>query len=187
MRFTAEDGDVVAALIAAVEELAGRIEVEAAGIIASRPFLPEERQVAVRADGEDPDAVVQPVARIDESPVGRDQDLGAEVAAGESGRQGGDRLPRGQPPRRGIVVEQDDGRALLLDGVEPSAIGMEMEMPRPVAGRQRDRVRFIRSQHALSGRRTSRRRSDPGPGRRAARSAPRDRPGSCARGSDRVR
>src|SRR5262249_39610842 len=101
-----EGGDVVAALIAAVEEPAGGVEAEAAGVIPSRPFFADERQVAVRADGKDPDAVVQAVARIDESPVGRDQDLGAEVAARESGRQGGDRLPRGQPPRRGLVIEQ---------------------------------------------------------------------------------
>jgi hypothetical protein len=59
------------------------------------------------------------------------------------------RLPRCQPPRRGIVVEQDDRRAFLLDGVEPAAIGVEMEMPRPVPGRQRDRVRLVRGQDAL--------------------------------------
>ena len=38
-----------------------------------------------------------------------------------------------------------------------------------------------------SARRTSRRRFDPTPGPHAARSGRRDRPGSCARGSDRVR
>src|SRR5580704_1026357 len=78
-----EDGDVVAALIATIEKLAGGVEVEAAWIITSCPFFPHERQVAVRADGKDPDAVVQPVARVDESPIDRDQDLGAEVAAGK--------------------------------------------------------------------------------------------------------
>ena len=66
----AEDGDVVAPLIAAVEELAGGIEVEAARIVPARPFLADEGQVAVWADGEDPDAVVQPVARIDEPAIG---------------------------------------------------------------------------------------------------------------------
>ena len=94
-----EDGDVVAALIAAIEELAGGVEVEAARIIPARPFFPDERQVAVWADGKDPDAVVQAVARIDEPPIGGNQDLGAEIAAGKPGRQSGDRLPRGQPPR----------------------------------------------------------------------------------------
>src|SRR4051812_37992898 len=94
-----EDRDVIAALVAAVEEPAGGVEGEATGIIPARPFLPDVRQLAVRADREDRDAVVKPVARVDEAPVGRDQDLGAEVAAGEPGRQGRDRLPRGEPPR----------------------------------------------------------------------------------------
>ena len=182
-----EDGDVVAALIAAIEELAGGVEVEAARIVPARPFFADERQVAVRADGKDPDAVVQPVARIDKPAIGGNQDLGAEVAAGKPGRQGGDRLPRGQPPRRGIVVKQHDGRAFLLNGVEPTAIGMKMEMPRPVSGRQRDGGRFIRSQHALLLVELPDEDLDPGPGRRAARSVRRDRPESCARESDHVR
>src|SRR5262245_53244535 len=76
-----EDGDVVAALIATIEELASRVKVEAARIIPSCPFFPYERQLAVWANGKDPDAVVEPVARIDKSPVGGNQDLGAEVTA----------------------------------------------------------------------------------------------------------
>ena len=63
-------GDVVATLIATIEKLTCRIEVEAARIIPSRPFFASERQVAVWAHRKDPDAVVQPVARIDESSVG---------------------------------------------------------------------------------------------------------------------
>ena len=65
-----EDGDVVASLIAAIEELARGVEVEAARIIPACPFFPKERKVAVGADGKDPDAVVQPVTRIDKSPIG---------------------------------------------------------------------------------------------------------------------
>src|SRR5262245_39705458 len=143
-----EDRDVVPALIATIEEVAGRVEIEAAGIIPSRPFFPDIRQVAVRAEGEDTDAVVESVARIDKSPIGRDQDFGAEVTAGKPGRQCGDRLPRGQTPRLGVVVEQHDRRAFLLDGVEPATIGMKMEMPRSVAGWQRNRGRLIWSQDA---------------------------------------
>ena len=60
-----EDGDVIGALITGVKEQAGGVEVEAARIIPSRPFFPYEREVAVSAHGKDPDAVVQPVARID--------------------------------------------------------------------------------------------------------------------------
>ena len=40
----AEDGDVSAALIAAVEEPAGRVEGEAARVVAARPFLADVRQ-----------------------------------------------------------------------------------------------------------------------------------------------
>ena len=90
-----EDGDVVTTLIAAIEELARGVEVETAWIIPARPCFPEKRQVAVWANGKDPDAVVQSVARIDKPPIGGNQDLGAEITAGKAGRQGGDRLPRG--------------------------------------------------------------------------------------------
>ncbi len=64
-----EDGNAVGALIATIEELAGGIEVEAARIIPSCPFFPYEREVAVWANGKDPDAVVQPVACIDKLPI----------------------------------------------------------------------------------------------------------------------
>ena len=53
-----EHGDIIAALIAAKEELASGVEVEAARIIPSRPFLSKEREFAVWAHREDPDAVV---------------------------------------------------------------------------------------------------------------------------------
>ena len=90
-----EDRDVVSTLIAAIKEPARGVEVETAWIIPACPCFSDELQVAVWADGEDPDAVVQPVARIDKLPVSRNQDLRAKIAAGEAGRQGRDRLPRG--------------------------------------------------------------------------------------------
>ena len=65
-----EDGDIVASLIAAIEELAGRVEVEASWVVAACPFLPNKRQVAFWAYGKDADAVVQPIARIDKSAIG---------------------------------------------------------------------------------------------------------------------
>src|SRR5207247_77350 len=80
----AEGSDVVAALVAGVEELAGGVEVEAARVIPTRPFLAHEGQLAVFADGEDADAVVEAVARIDEVAIGGNQDLGAEITALES-------------------------------------------------------------------------------------------------------
>jgi len=50
----AKDRDIVAALIAAVEELAGRVDVEAARIIPSRPLVADVRQDSIGADGEIP-------------------------------------------------------------------------------------------------------------------------------------
>src|SRR2546423_14013845 len=61
----AEGGDVVAALIAGVKELAGGVEVEAARVVPPRPFLAHEGQPAVFADGEDPNAVVQSGGRTE--------------------------------------------------------------------------------------------------------------------------
>src|SRR3712207_6262694 len=89
-----ESGDVVAALVAAVEEAAGRIEAEAARVAAAGPLFSDVAQPASLADREDRDAVVQAVAGVEEPAVGGDQDLGAEVAPGEALRQRGDRLPR---------------------------------------------------------------------------------------------
>ena len=64
----AENGDVVAALITGVQEPAGGIEAEAARIVSVRSFLSCKGQLAVSADGEDPDAVVQAVAAGDIAP-----------------------------------------------------------------------------------------------------------------------
>src|SRR5690349_170916 len=123
-----EDGDVVPALIATIEELTTEVEVEAARIVPTCPFFPDVGQGAVGGYGKNPDAVVQPIARIDKSAIGRNQDFGAEVTARKPGRQGGDRLPGGQPTCGGIIVKQDDGRAFLLNGVQPTALGVKMEM-----------------------------------------------------------
>src|SRR5580700_10927537 len=43
----AEDGDVVVSLIATIEEPAGGVEVEAAGIVSPCPFFPDKCQDAV--------------------------------------------------------------------------------------------------------------------------------------------
>src|SRR5262249_32854754 len=88
----AERGDVVTALIAAIEELACGVEAEAARIVPARPFFPHIGQGAVCSDGKNPDAVVQPVAGIDKPAIGGNQDLGAEVTPSEPKRKGGDRL-----------------------------------------------------------------------------------------------
>ncbi len=63
-------GNIVATLIAAVEEPTGRIKVEAARVIPSCPLFPNERQTTVWPNRKDPNTVVQAVARIDELPIG---------------------------------------------------------------------------------------------------------------------
>ena len=70
-----EDGEVVATLVAAVEESAGGVDAETARVVATRPFLAQVRQLAVGANGEDADAVVQPVACIDESAIAGNKDF----------------------------------------------------------------------------------------------------------------
>ena len=60
-----EDSDVVSTLIAGIEISTSGIEVEAARIISSCPFFPNERQVAVWANRKYPDAIVQSIACID--------------------------------------------------------------------------------------------------------------------------
>src|SRR5262249_21582874 len=65
-----EDGDVVTSLIATIEDPAGGVEVEAARIVPACPFFPDKCQGPVGAYGEDPDAVVQPVASIDKPSIG---------------------------------------------------------------------------------------------------------------------
>ena len=67
----AEDGNVVATLIAAVEKPARGVEVEAARVVATGPFVGDELQLAGFANGEDSDAVVQAIARIDKAAIGR--------------------------------------------------------------------------------------------------------------------
>ena len=71
----AEDGHVVCSLVAAVEVVAGWIEVETSRVVAARPFFSDMGELAGIADFEDADAVVQTVARVDELSVARDEDL----------------------------------------------------------------------------------------------------------------
>src|SRR5262245_5265287 len=70
-----EDGDVVGALIATIKELTCGIEVEAPRVVASCPFFAHECELAACGNRKDPNAVVQPVARIDELSIGGNQDF----------------------------------------------------------------------------------------------------------------
>src|SRR5580704_6637568 len=109
-----ENGDVVAPLVAAIEKPASGIEAETARIVPACPLVRDKGQLAGGVDGKDANAVMQPVADVDKPAIGGNQDLGAEVAAGKTRGQAGDRLPRGQPADCRVVVEQDDVRAFLL-------------------------------------------------------------------------
>ena len=64
-----ENGDIITALIAAIEKMAGRIEAEAAWIVTACPFIGDMLQRAVSLDRKDSDAVVKPIACIDESAI----------------------------------------------------------------------------------------------------------------------
>ena len=66
----AEGGHVVGSLVAAVEKLAGGVKAEAAWVVAVRPGFVDVGEVAGWADGEDGDAVVEPVAGVDEAAIG---------------------------------------------------------------------------------------------------------------------
>src|SRR6185437_2239960 len=144
-----ENRHVVAALIAAIQEGAGRVEGETARVVAARPLVGEPLQTTVSGDGEDADAVVQAVADIEELAVGRDQDSRTEVAAGEAGGQRRDRLPRRQFAGRRVVIEPNHRRTFLLNGVKPAAIGVEVEVPWAVAGRQRREGRIVRRKRSI--------------------------------------
>ena len=64
-----EDGDVIASLVAAIEELPGGVKVEAAWIIPASPFVSDVLQCSVFADGKNPNAVMKPVARVNKPAI----------------------------------------------------------------------------------------------------------------------
>lgn len=68
-------GDIVGPLVAAVQKFTGRIKIEAARIVASSPFIAHMRELTVRPDRKDSDAVVQAIARIDKLTVCRNQNF----------------------------------------------------------------------------------------------------------------
>ena len=100
-----ENGDIVTALIATIEELAAGIEIEAPRITPAGPFFAERCEGAVSTYRKDRDAVVQPVAGIDKPAVGGNQDLGAEISADKSGRKRRNSLASRQSARLAIEIE----------------------------------------------------------------------------------
>ena len=69
----AKHGNIVAPLIAGIEEPTTRIETEAARIISSCPLLSDERQLAGVTDGKNSNTVVQPVTGVDKAAIVRDE------------------------------------------------------------------------------------------------------------------
>src|SRR4051794_27259175 len=142
MTIDPEHRHIVCSLVAHIEELARRIEIKTPRIIPTSPFLAHELQFAVLPNRKNSNAVMQPIPGINESAIGGNQYLRAEVTPGKSRRQAGNGLSRCQLPVRDIVVEQDDVRAFLLERVTPAGVRMKCEMPRPIARRQRNRSRI---------------------------------------------
>ena len=85
---------VVPSLIADIKELASRIEIEAARIASTCPFLANQFQLTALANREYSNAVMQPIARIDEASIAGDQNLRTKVTPGKPRRQAGDGLPQ---------------------------------------------------------------------------------------------
>src|SRR4030095_5626403 len=86
-RVSPEDRNMVGALIAAVEKAAAGVGAEASGIVAARPLLTAEGQFSRLPHREDPDAIVQAVAGVNELPVSRHENLRREAAAREARRE----------------------------------------------------------------------------------------------------
>ena len=133
-----KDGDIVTALVTAIEKLAGWIEIETARVVSACPNFLDIGQVAVWADGKNADAVMQAISRIDKAPVGGDENLGAEIAARKAGRQSRNRLPRGQSARWSVVIEQHNGRGFFLNRIQPACVRMKMKMSWTIARRQKN-------------------------------------------------
>ena len=70
-----EGGDVIPALVAGIEEFAGRVKAEAARIVSACPFVADETQCSVWAHREDTYRIMQAVACVDKAAVGRDQNF----------------------------------------------------------------------------------------------------------------
>lgn len=147
----AEAGEVVGALVATVQEIAGGIEIEAAGVIATGGFFAQIGEFSggrgatrpTGIDGENCDAVVEAVAGVEKFAVVGNENFGGEAAAGKMGWQRADGLTLGELAGLRIEVEERNGRAFFLDGVEPAGVWVEREMARAVAWGKFDERRIV--------------------------------------------
>src|SRR5215471_11168514 len=87
----------------------------------------------IAADRENADGIAQAVYPVDESAVGGNADFRGENGAYKSRRKARDLLQVRQASVGRIELPEDDRIAFLLYRVHPDPVGMEREVPRPVA------------------------------------------------------
>src|SRR3984885_15380932 len=139
-----EAGNGATALIAGEEEIAARVNGEAAGIVAARPLFSRPGEFPIAPNRKPGNGVVQTVSYIDKPPIGRECDLRREVSAGKVFGQSGNGLFGLEDATRGIVIASGQCRALFLQRIEPMAISLKNEMAGSVAGGQLEAGRIVR-------------------------------------------
>ena len=90
-------------------------------------------KAAIVADLENADGVVQAVCPVDEVAVGGHADFRGEVRTDETRRNARDDLLCRKRSRRAIEFPEHDGRRFFLNGVHPHPVGVEREVPGPIA------------------------------------------------------
>ena len=88
-----ENGDMISPLVAAIKIVAGRIKTETARIIPSGPLVRDLSDGAIIANGKNPNAVMQSVARVNVLSVIGNQNLGAKIASRVTLGERGNGLP----------------------------------------------------------------------------------------------
>ena len=106
---------------------------------------------AIVADRENTDGVACAVCPVDEVAVGGDADFRSEVRTGESRRQTRDDLLCRKSSRSGIEMPEHDGGRFFLNGIHPHPVGVEGEVPGPIArGHARESTRISEPGHESS-------------------------------------
>ena len=132
---------VAGVLVGGEQERAGRVDAEVARGLAAGRLVADRREPAGRGvDREDRDAVVAAVRAVEELARGMDLHLGRRVARRDlrprraASRWSGSRF---KVPSLGVVVEGGHRAGHLVDHVGVPAVGMEREVARAGAGRDR--------------------------------------------------
>src|SRR5215470_11593253 len=128
-----ESRDVVGTLITNRHEPPGGIDGEYPWIVPERRGVAYLSKPAIVADRKNADGVACTVCPVDEVAIGGNADFRSEVGTGESRRHTRDDLLFGKRSRGGIETPEHDGGGFFLDGVHPNSVGVEREVPRPIA------------------------------------------------------